>query len=214
MDGRTVLITGGNTGLGKETAVALARAGARVLFTTRDAQKGADARAAIRDRGDSDTVEVMELDLARLDSVRVFASEFGERYDHLDVLVNNAGAMLGTRRTTVDGYEMTFQVNHLGPFLLTMLLQAQLAAGDRARVVNVASAAHSGARRGLDFDDLQSTDHYRSYSVYAKSRTEARRARSSSITSTASLPERRRISSRADAPFPASREVNTTVAPS
>jgi len=170
MDGRTVLITGGNTGLGKETSVALAREGARVVFTARDAQKGADALAEIRDRSGSDAVDVMALDLARLESVREFASQFGDRSDHLDVLVNNAGVMLGSRRTTVDGYEMTFQVNHLGPFLLTTLLQSQLEAGDRARVVNVASAMHSSARRGLDFDDLQSTGGYRSYSVYAKSK--------------------------------------------
>jgi NAD(P)-dependent dehydrogenase (short-subunit alcohol dehydrogenase family) len=170
MDGRTVLITGGNTGLGKETAVALAREGAHIVFTTRDAQKGANALAEIQARGGSDAVEVMELDLARLESVREFAPQFGERYDHLDVLVNNAGVMLGSRRTTVDGYEMTFQVNHLGPFLLTTLLHERLAAGDRARVVNVASAVHSSAGRGLDFDDLQSTGHYRSYSVYAKSK--------------------------------------------
>ena len=170
MDGRTVLITGGNTGLGKETAVALAREGALVVFTTRDAQKGATALTEIRDRSGNDGVAVMELDLARLASVREFVSAFGERQGHLDVLVNNAGLILGSRRETVDGYETTFQVNHLGPFLLTTLLRDQLVAGDRARVVNVASAAHSSARRGLDFDDLQSTRRYRSLAVYARSK--------------------------------------------
>jgi len=169
MDGRTVLITGGNTGLGKETAVALAREGARVVITTRDAQKGAVARADIVERSGSD-VEVMELDLARLASVREFAGRFGDAHDHLDVLVNNAGVMLGSRRETIDGYETTFQVNHLGPFLLTNLLRDPLVAGDSARVVNLASAAHSSARKGLDFDDLQSTKRYRSYGVYARSK--------------------------------------------
>ena len=170
MDGRTVLITGGNTGLGKETAVALAREGALVVFTTRDAQKGAIALTEIRNRSGNDAVVVMELDLARLASVREFASAFGERHGHFDVLVNNAGLILGSRRETVDGYETTFQVNHLGPFLLTTLLRDQLVAGDRARVVNVASAAHSSARRGLDFDDLQSTRRYPSLAVYARSK--------------------------------------------
>ena len=170
MDGRRVLITGGNTGLGKETAVALARIGANVVFTTRDTQKGAAALTEIQARSGSRAVEVMELDLARLDSVREFASQFGQRYDRLDVLVNNAGLLLGSRRETFDGYEMTFQVNHLGPFLLTTRLRDQLVAGDRARVVNVASAAHASARRGLDFDDLQSTHRYRTLSVYAKSK--------------------------------------------
>ena len=170
MDGRTVLITGGNTGIGLETAVALARDGARVVFTTRNAQKGATALAEIRERSGSDTVDVMELDLARLASVHEFADRFAGQQDHLDVLVNNAGLLLGSRRETVDGYEMTFQVNHLGPFLLTQLLRDQLVAGDDARVVNVASDAHKAARRGLDFDDLQSTKKYRSYGVYGKSK--------------------------------------------
>jgi len=170
MNGRTVLITGGNTGIGRETAVALARAGAQVVFTSRDAGKGQAALAEIRARSGSDAVEVMELDLARLGSVRDLASRVGDRFDRLDVLVNNAGLMLGSRRETADGYEMTFQVNHLGPFLLTTLLGDRLAAGDRARVVNVASAAHKSARHGLDFDDLQSTRGYRSFSVYAKSK--------------------------------------------
>ena len=170
MDGRRVLITGGNTGLGLETGVALAREGAEIVFTSRDAQKGEAARTEIRDRSGSDAVEVMELDLANLASVREFAPRFAASHDRLDVLVNNAGVMLGSRRETVDGYEMTFQVNHLGPFLLTNLLRDRLVAGNEARVVNVASAAHSTARRGLDFDDLQATRRYRSYSVYGKSK--------------------------------------------
>jgi NAD(P)-dependent dehydrogenase (short-subunit alcohol dehydrogenase family) len=170
MDGRSVLITGGNTGLGLETAVALAAADADVVFTSRDLAKGANAADEIRDRSGSSSVDVMELDLARLASVREFAARFTDTHDQLDVLVNNAGLMLGSRRETVDGYEMTFQVNHLGPFLLTNLLRDPLVAADDARVVNVASAAHSSARRGLDFDDLQSTRRYRSFSVYARSK--------------------------------------------
>jgi NAD(P)-dependent dehydrogenase (short-subunit alcohol dehydrogenase family) len=169
MDGRSVLITGGNTGLGLETAVALVREGAKVVITSRDAQKGEAARSEIRDRSGGD-VTVMALDLARLTSVREFAARFAGEHERLDVLVNNAGLMLGSRRETVDGYEMTFQVNHLGPFLLTTLLREPLVTGDRARVVTVASAAHSGARKGLDFDDLQSTKRYRSFGVYARSK--------------------------------------------
>jgi NAD(P)-dependent dehydrogenase (short-subunit alcohol dehydrogenase family) len=169
MDGRRVLITGGNTGLGLETAVALAREGARVTFTTRNPQKGADALVVIRDRSGNDSVDVMELDLARLASVRELAEAFAARNDQLDVLVNNAGLMLTSRRETDDGYETTFQVNHLGPFLLTNLLRDQLVAGEDARVVNLASAAHKSAGKGLDFDDLQAT-RYRSYRVYARSK--------------------------------------------
>jgi NAD(P)-dependent dehydrogenase (short-subunit alcohol dehydrogenase family) len=169
MVGRTVLITGGNTGLGLESAVAMAGQGARVVFTSRDMQKGSAARTEIRERSGNDDVEVMPLDLANLASVREFASALAGTHDHLDVLDNNAGLMLTSRRETVDGYEMTFQVNHLAPFLLTNLLRDQLAAGDDARIVNVASAAHSSARKGLDFDDLQAT-RYRSYQVYARSK--------------------------------------------
>jgi NAD(P)-dependent dehydrogenase (short-subunit alcohol dehydrogenase family) len=171
MTGRTVLITGGNAGIGKETAVALAGAGADVVFTARDPVRGADALAEIRRRSGSDTVDVMALDLARFASVHEFVEEWTAGHDHLDVLVNNAGLVLNTRRETDDGNEMTFQVNHLGPFLLTQLLREQLVAGDAARVVNVASDAHKSARKGLDFDDLQSSRHrYRSFNVYGKTK--------------------------------------------
>jgi NAD(P)-dependent dehydrogenase (short-subunit alcohol dehydrogenase family) len=195
MDARTVLITGGNTGIGKETAVALASEGADVVITTRDREKGAAARAEIRERSGRD-VEVMALDLARLASVREFASRFAGGHDHLDVLVNNAGVMLGARHETVDGYEMTFQVNHLGPFLLTNLLRERLVAVGDARVVNVASVAHASAHKGLDFDDLQSTRRYRSFGVYGKSklanilftRELARRWEATGVTANASHP--------------------------
>jgi NAD(P)-dependent dehydrogenase (short-subunit alcohol dehydrogenase family) len=170
VDGRVVLITGGNAGIGKETAVALASMGARVVFTARDAARGTEALTEIRTRSGSDEVEVMALDLARFASVRDLAKRWGDEHDQLDVLVNNAGLILNSRRQTDDGYEMTFQVNHLGPFLLTQLLRDQLVAGDDARVVDVASDAHSSARRGLDFDDLQSTRHYRGFRVYGKTK--------------------------------------------
>ena len=170
MTGRTVLITGGNAGIGKETAVALATAGAQVVFTARDATRGAKALTEIRDRSGSSTVDVMALDLASFASVRDFVGRWPAEHDHLDVLINNAGLVLNTRRVTDDGNEMTFQVNHLAPFLLTQLMRDQLVAGDRARVVNVASDAHKSARRGLDFDDLQSAKRYRSFSVYGRTK--------------------------------------------
>ena len=170
LDGRVVLITGGNAGIGKETAVALASMGAQVVFTARDAARGTDALAEIRTRSGNDAVDVMPLDLARFASVREFAKRWSDEHDQLDVLVNNAGLILNSRRETDDGNEMTFQVNHLGPFLLTQLLRDQLVAGDGARVVNVASDAHSSARRGLDFDDLQSRRQYRGFRVYGKTK--------------------------------------------
>jgi NAD(P)-dependent dehydrogenase (short-subunit alcohol dehydrogenase family) len=170
LTGKTVLITGGNAGIGKETAVDLASMGAQVTITARDPARGAAARDEIRTRSGRDDVDVMALDLAQLASVREFAGEFAARHDRLDVLVNNAGLVLSSRRETVDGYEMTFQVNHLGHFLLTELLRGQLVAGAPSRVVNVASDAHKSARRGLDFDDLQSQRRYRSFAVYGKTK--------------------------------------------
>jgi NAD(P)-dependent dehydrogenase (short-subunit alcohol dehydrogenase family) len=170
LEGKVVLITGGNTGIGKESAVALAQMGAQVVITARNEQRGQEARDEVRGRSGRHDVEAMPLDLARLASVRELATAFRARYDRLDVLLNNAGAMLSPRRETEDGYEMTFQVNHLGHFLLTQLLRDRLAAGAPSRVVNVASDLHAKARRGLDFDDLQSTRRYGASTVYAKSK--------------------------------------------
>ena len=170
MHGKTVVITGGNAGIGKETAVALATSGARVVFTSRNPTRGADALGEIRSRSGSDDVEVMALDLASFSSVRSFAAELSDREPRIDVLLNNAGLVLSKRQVTEDGNEMVFQVNHLGHFLLTDLLHDRLVASAPARVVNVASDAHKQARRGLDFDDLQSERKYRSFGVYAKSK--------------------------------------------
>jgi NAD(P)-dependent dehydrogenase (short-subunit alcohol dehydrogenase family) len=170
LHGKVVLITGGNAGIGKETAVTLARAGASVAFTARDEQRGADALAEIKERSGSGNVRVMSLDLASFASVRSFATQFTAEHDTLDALVNNAGLVVTPRRETVDGNETTFQVNHLGPFLLTNLLRGPLVAGGKARVVNVSSDAHKQARKGLDFDDLQSTTKYRAFGVYSKTK--------------------------------------------
>lgn len=170
MDGRTVVITGGNAGIGKETAVALARDGARVIFTSRDAARGADALAEITGRSASTAVEVMPLDLASLASIRTFAEQVLAATDRIDVLVNNAGLLLQQRTETEDGFETTFGVNHLGHFLLTDLLRDRLVASAPARVVVVASNAHTFARTGLDFDDLQATHRYSAFPVYARSK--------------------------------------------
>jgi NAD(P)-dependent dehydrogenase (short-subunit alcohol dehydrogenase family) len=170
MAGEVVLITGGNAGIGLETAVGLARTGARVVITARDQARGEAARHDAVRRSGSGAVDVMTLDLASFASVRAFAAAFMERYDRLDVLIENAGVVLGSRSVTEDGYETTFQVNHLGHFLLTELLLDRLIASAPARIVVVTSDAHKNARGGLDFDDLQSERRYRSFSVYSKSK--------------------------------------------
>ena len=170
MAGQIVLITGGNAGIGKETAVGLASKGAHVVFTSRDAARGEAALAEIKQRSGNDAVDVMALDLASLASVRAFADAFLDRYDRLNVLIDNAGLVLTSRRVTEDGYETTFQVNHLGHFLLTEMLEERLLASAPARVIVVTSDAHKTARHGLDFDDLQSERKYRSFGVYGKSK--------------------------------------------
>ena len=126
---------------------------------------------AVKDAVDgSAAVQLVVFDLADLASVRRGAAEILELAPRLDVLVNNAGLIQTLRSETVDGYETTFAVNHLGPFLLTDLLADRLVQSAPARIVNVSSTAHSAARHGMSFDDLQSTRHYRAMRVYGQSK--------------------------------------------
>jgi retinol dehydrogenase 12 len=171
MKGKTVVVTGGNSGIGFETAAALATMGARVLVTARNADKGRDAVSAITQRvGREAQVQLVVFDLADLASVRQGASEILEQAPRLDVLVNNAGLVLTERAETVDGYEATLATNHLGPFLLTNLLLDRMKGSAPSRIVNVASSAHKAARRGMPFDDLQSEKRYRGMKVYGQSK--------------------------------------------
>jgi len=168
MTGQTVVVTGGNSGIGFETAAALAAMGARVLVTARNADRGRAAVAGIADRTPGAQVQLVVFDLADLSSVRRGAAEILEQAPRLDVLVNNAGLVLSERRVTVDGYEATFATNHLGPFLLTNLLLDRMRAS--APALNVASTAHNSARKGMPFDDLQSEGRYRAMRVYGQSK--------------------------------------------
>jgi NAD(P)-dependent dehydrogenase (short-subunit alcohol dehydrogenase family) len=171
MTGSTVVVTGGNSGIGLETAVALGQLGARVVITARDQARGEAAVATIAGRiGSAGSVELVRFDLADLSSVRAGAAEILQRCPRLDVLVNNAGVVLSERAETVDGYEATFAINHLGPFLLTTLLLPRLIESAPARIVNVASTAHVQARHGMPFDDLQSTQSYAGMRVYGMSK--------------------------------------------
>jgi retinol dehydrogenase 12 len=150
---RTFLVTGGNTGIGRATALGLAQRGGRVFVACRSAAKGSEAVAAIKASSGNDSVWFISLDLADLDSVRACASDFLGRGEPLHVLVNNAG-IGGARGVTRQGFEMTFGVNHLGHFLLTQLLLERLTDSAPARVVNVSSDAHYQAK-GVDFDALR-----------------------------------------------------------
>jgi NAD(P)-dependent dehydrogenase (short-subunit alcohol dehydrogenase family) len=155
---KTAVVTGGNSGIGKETANELARMGAHVVIAARNPAKAAAAVEEIRTRtGAGDRIETMPIDLASFASVRAFVDAFTQTRDRLDILVNNAGLVLRKKVVTVDGHEATFQINHLSHFLLTTALQPQLAKAPAARVVTVSSAAHAGARTGLRFDDLDFT---------------------------------------------------------
>jgi NAD(P)-dependent dehydrogenase (short-subunit alcohol dehydrogenase family) len=170
MTGKTVVITGGNSGIGLETAVALAKAGAKTVITARDRARGEAAVADIRARSGHDDVALVVFDLGSMASIREGATAILEQCPRIDVLVNNAGLVLSDRRETTDGFEATFGINHLGPFLLTELLLERIKESAPARIVNVASTAHQGARKGLDFDDLQSTRSYGGMQVYSKSK--------------------------------------------
>jgi NAD(P)-dependent dehydrogenase (short-subunit alcohol dehydrogenase family) len=167
---KTILITGGNTGIGKEAAAGLASLGAQVVITSRNEERGRSARQEVAERSGNNSVDVMALDLASFRSIRSFAAGVLDRFDRLDVLVDNAGLILRRRTETEDGFEATFGINHLGHFLLTDLLLDRLRASAPSRVVVVASSAHKGARQGLDFDDLQSTRKYRWMEAYSKSK--------------------------------------------
>jgi NAD(P)-dependent dehydrogenase (short-subunit alcohol dehydrogenase family) len=170
MSGKTVVITGGNSGIGLETAVGLASAGATVVITVRDEKKGESAVADIEGRSGRSDVSSVVFDLGSLASVREGAARILGRCSRIDVLVNNAGLVLSDRRETVDGFETTFAVNHLGPFLLTELLLDRIKASAPARIVNLSSTAHRSARNGITFDDLQSSHGYSGMAVYGMSK--------------------------------------------
>jgi len=168
MTGRVCAITGASSGLGYETALALAGQGATVALLCRSPERGEAARARIAAATGHDDLHVVACDHANLDSARDAARALLARFDALHVLVHNAGLMVFQRRITVDGHEETFQVNHLSAFALTALLRERLQASAPARVITVSSIAHRMAR--LDFGDLQSERLYDGFSVYARSK--------------------------------------------
>jgi len=169
MDDRVVVITGANTGLGEATAVALAGMGATTVLACRNPDRAAAAAQRVRAQSGSDRVEIVELDLGDLDSVRHASAEILERFDRLDVLVNNAGGLSTERCTTRQGFEQTFGVNHLGPFLLTNLLLDRLRQSAPSRIVNVSSIGHRAAR-DMRWEDLQFEHGYNTFGAYGQSK--------------------------------------------
>ncbi|XP_077999403.1 retinol dehydrogenase 13-like [Glandiceps talaboti] len=168
LTGKTVIITGANTGIGKETARDLARRGARVILACRDILKGERAASEIIKETGNEQVVVKQLDLANLMSVRKFAKIINDKEDHLEILINNAGIMACPHWTTDDGFEMQFGVNHLGHFLLTNLLLDLLKKSAPSRIINVSSKLHEDGE--IKFDDINSQKHYEPWEAYSQSK--------------------------------------------
>jgi NAD(P)-dependent dehydrogenase (short-subunit alcohol dehydrogenase family) len=168
MNGKTCLVTGATLGIGKETALGLARMGAHVVIVGRDETRTRETASWIaRESGDAE-VDFLIADLSSQAEVRRLAATVKARYSRLDVLLNNAGAIFTRRETTVDGFERTWALNHLAEFLLTHLLRDILEASAPARIVNVASAAHTSGK--IDFDNLQGEKKYSGISAYSQSK--------------------------------------------
>jgi NAD(P)-dependent dehydrogenase (short-subunit alcohol dehydrogenase family) len=167
--GRVAVVTGANTGLGLETAKALAARGASVVLAVRDIEKGKQAAATITNANPAADIAVQRLDLSSLDSVRAAATELRARRDRIDLLINNAGVMYTPRSTTADGFELQFGTNHLGHFALTGLVFDRLLATDGSRVVTVSSVGHR-VRSRIDFDDLTSERRYSRVAAYGRSK--------------------------------------------
>jgi NAD(P)-dependent dehydrogenase (short-subunit alcohol dehydrogenase family) len=166
--GKVALVTGGNSGLGYETVKALARKRAHVVLACRDTVKGNAARDQVCRQTPQALIEVMQLDLASLASIRQFAQAFKLNHDRLHILVNNAGVMATPRRTTADGFELQFGTNHLGHFALTGLLLDVLLKTPNSRVVTVSSTAERMGR--INLGDLMSENSYERWIAYGQAK--------------------------------------------
>jgi retinol dehydrogenase 14 len=194
MTGKTVLITGGTGGIGRAAAIGLASLGARVGITGRDRERAEVAAAAIAKESGNPAVDVFVADMSSQAEVRRLADEILAVYPRLDVLLNNVGGFWAHRHVTADGFEHTFALNHLAPFLLTNLLLDRLIASAPARVVTVSSGAQSMGN--IDFDDLMGEQKYSGSRAYNQSKLAnvmfayelAKRLEGTGVTSTALHP--------------------------
>lgn len=168
MKDKVCVITGGTDGIGKAAAYGLAVQGAKLLVHGRDPDKGVRAVAELKARSRNPAIEFLQADFSSLADVRRLAAAVMEHTPRVDVLVNNAGGIFGKRTLSKDGYEMTFAVNHLAPFLLTHLLVNTLKSGTQSRIVTTASNGHRGAR--ILFDDLQASRKYSAMGAYGSSK--------------------------------------------
>lgn len=168
LTGKVAIVTGANSGIGYETAKAMAAKGATVVMACRNLQKANPAAEQIREVDPAGTVTVMTLDLGDLDSVQAFAAAFRAKYDRLDLLINNAGIMMPPYGKTAQGFETQFGVNHLGHFALTGLLLDLLLQMPQSRVVTVSSRVHSFGR--INFEDLNGEQGYNPNTAYGQSK--------------------------------------------
>ena len=167
MNNKVSLVTGANGGMGKAIATELARQGATVVMVSRDRRKGEEARAEIAALTGSTSLDLLVADLSSQQAIRQLAKEFQQRYSHLHVLVNNAGAHIQQRQVSVDGIDMNLAINHLSAFLLTNLLLNTMRASAPARIVNVASNAMT---RSINLDDLQSEQTFEPWEAYGQAK--------------------------------------------
>jgi NAD(P)-dependent dehydrogenase (short-subunit alcohol dehydrogenase family) len=170
MQGKVVVITGSNIGIGLETAVGVAKEGATVVLACRNQAKATAAAAEVTHRTSNKDVHIVPLDLSDLASVRQAAEAIMAGWDRLDVLINNAGGTWSERQQTAQGFELTFGVNHLGHFYLTNLLLERIKASAPARIINLSSVGHHMAFRGMRFEDLQSEQRYAGMEAYGRSK--------------------------------------------
>ena len=168
MKGKTVVITGGTSGIGEIAAEQLAQMGARIVLIARDKSRGEATLARLRERGPGLAHTVHCADLARIPEMKRVAAQIAESEPRIDVLINNAGAMFGSRQLTGDGLEYTFALNHMAYFVVTEGLRERLQASAPARIINTSSGAHRGAR--LDFDDLQLVKDFSAMKAYSRSK--------------------------------------------
>jgi len=168
MKGKVCLITGANSGIGKATALGLAKLDAHVVMLCRDKSRGEKALSDIITESGNESIDLLVADLSSQYSIRQSVKEFQVKFDKLNVLINNAGVNPRRRYETVDGFEKTFAINTLAPFLLTNLLLPTLKNSTPARIVNVASAVQS---KSINFDNLQFKKHFRSWKAYSQSKT-------------------------------------------
>ena len=168
MKEKVCIVTGSNSGIGKETVLALARMSALVVMVARNPERGEKARAEIINQTGSNSVDLMTCDMSSMGSIRHFAESFKQKYGRLDVLVNNAGALFGKREITPEGFERTLAVDYLGPFFLIHQLLDLLKSSAPSRVINVTSGLHRSGK--IDMDDLQSEKAFKGMRVYSNAK--------------------------------------------